>query len=371
MSLTSMIPNPSKLFRLGWAVISIALFLLPSFVRAKAWGDSCDPSPRYSDASKHYIDDCQSPMLACDGENNTCVYKGCRNTDYLPEWNLVIPFPVRCPSNTSYCPDNNLHCMPLRKFNESCEPSRDDECEGKFGICLNNKCALKIRTLNQPCVIDITEYRRMGYDGEHSILQRVVRDDCAHDTFCEDSTGKCIEAKPLGAQCEQDRECISDACNEAGVCDHPLDAYRQAPIWVFVLIGAAILFFVLLTLLLLWVLHRHHRRQVHRKRARFFEEQEAFRQMLMPDVTEGNITLSVPGTPNLRGHSSMNRSASSLNSLDDCIFSGSDKGSTSRLGASFAKHSSLDVAEERQRGSPSSRYLSLPPLISNNRAFDS
>ncbi|KAL1919286.1 uncharacterized protein VTP21DRAFT_1979 [Calcarisporiella thermophila] len=263
-------------------------------VYAKAWGERCDPTPVYS-VTLRYQDDCDSVMLACNPENKTCVYKGCSNSDYHPGWNPAVPLPVRCQTNTTYCPDNNLRCMTLRPYNFSCEPSRDDECAGRASICLNSKCELKIRTLGQPCVVDRTEYRRASYNGEQSIIQTIIRDDCSHGTFCDLNTLRCVNARPNGWACDQDRECVSESCNDRNVCDDPPDSYRKAPPWIYVMISIGVFIFVLFTLLLLWLLHRHHRRIIHAKRARFFQQQEFFRQMLMvPGTTEGNITLSTP-----------------------------------------------------------------------------
>ncbi|KAL1922344.1 uncharacterized protein VTP21DRAFT_9883 [Calcarisporiella thermophila] len=301
---------------LTWLCILIALFFLPTLVSAKAWGEACDPSPVYTPTHR-YQDSCDNIMLACDPSNKTCVYRGCSNQDYLPGWNNAIPLPVRCPQNVSYCPDNNLKCMPLKPLNSSCEPSRDDECEGQHGICLNQICELKVKTLGQPCVVDITEYRRAGYDGEHSIIQKIIRDNCGLGTFCDMGSQTCIQANPLGSRCEQDRECTSGACNDMGFCDKPPDSFREVPTWVYATIGVAVFAFVMLTLLLLWVLHRHHRRTLRAKRARFFEEQEAFRQAAMlPGTAEGNITLSTPNSPmSASFRASKNYSSLSLNSF--------------------------------------------------------
>ncbi|KAL1917911.1 uncharacterized protein VTP21DRAFT_3745 [Calcarisporiella thermophila] len=354
-----------------YLLIALFLLLIQKSAAVKNLGQACDPTPIYS-AALHYIDDCDSPMLACDPGNHTCVYRGCRNTDYIPGWIPGVPFPMRCSPSTSFCPDNNLKCQPLKPYNTSCEPSRDDECFGTHSICLNQVCQLKIRTLGQPCVLDVTQYRRTGYGGEAGVVQTIVRDDCMAGTFCAEDTRVCVQAWPLGKECSQDRECLTGACGESGLCDEPPETYQQIGSWAYVLVGLGTAALIAATMACLWMLHRHYRKIRGAKRARFFSEQESFRQITLPGLGEGHITLSTPNSPMSVSFSARSRNSILTDDEDDSTLISSVK-SPSIMSRSSSMHGvtngslrsiyvlpDVQMANEAQNSRPPSSFCQTP-----------
>ncbi|KAI9310302.1 hypothetical protein BX666DRAFT_1841760, partial [Dichotomocladium elegans] len=232
-----------------------------------------------SSATWTYDDSCGNVYLFCDPATNTCNYKGCTNTDYLHGWDTSIhPFPPRCSGNM-YCPDDNSSCREKVTPGGFCELQRDDECSGDNAICLNSTCFVKGAPLGGSCGSDTTLY--VTYDADYYAVQQVIiRDNCTQGTYCAD-TDQCIPSKPLGATCNQDRECLSEYCSNGGTCINGPDVFHKIPNWLWGVVGAAIIIFVLLTLLLLWFLHRYQSKKEHAKILKFFGDNEEFAKFAM------------------------------------------------------------------------------------------
>ncbi|CDS12469.1 hypothetical protein LRAMOSA04663 [Lichtheimia ramosa] len=244
---------------------------------ALRFGEQCDASPIYT-ATWQYDDSCENIYLYCDPASNTCKYRGCTNSDYLAGWDTnTHPFPSRCTGNT-YCPDDNSQCKERIAPGGRCELQRDDECAGTNPICLNSTCYVKAAPLGGSCGADITMY--VTYDADnYAIQQTIVRDNCTTGTYCVND--RCIDSKDLGAQCEQDRECISEYCSTDGVCVNGPDVFHTIPNWLWGVVGAAIVIFILVVLVLLWFLHRYQSKKERAKIAKFFGDNEEFAKYAM------------------------------------------------------------------------------------------
>ncbi|KAI7860108.1 hypothetical protein BDC45DRAFT_495702 [Circinella umbellata] len=264
--------------------LSTSLFTLSTFVsvfiqssNALRFGEQCDASPIYS-STWVYDDSCENIYLFCDPASNTCNYRGCTNSDYLQGWDTrVHGFPPRCTGDT-YCPDDNSACKPKIAPGGICELQRDDECAGINPICLNSTCHVKAAPLSGTCGSDTTMY--VSYDADnYAVQQIIIRDNCTSGTYCIND--QCIESKPNGAECEQDRECISEYCNTGGNCVNGPDVFHVIPTWLWGVLGAAVVIFVLIILVVLWFLHRYQSKKEHAKMAKFFGDNEEFAKYAM------------------------------------------------------------------------------------------
>ncbi|KAI8137670.1 hypothetical protein BJV82DRAFT_634200 [Fennellomyces sp. T-0311] len=228
-----------------------------------------------------YDDSCQNVYLFCDPKTNTCNYKGCTNSDYMKGWDTrVHPYPQRCGSGT-FCPDDNSQCKALVNPGGACELQRDDECAGQVPICLNATCYVKAAPLSGRCATDITEY--VSYDARgYALRQRIVRDNCIQDTYCDESNGNvCIPSKANGAACDQDRECLSQTCGSSGICMNGPDVFHTIAPWLWAVLAIAVCLFILLILGILWVLHRYQSKKERAKIAKFFGDNEEFAKYAM------------------------------------------------------------------------------------------
>ncbi|KAI8333554.1 hypothetical protein BC941DRAFT_433761 [Chlamydoabsidia padenii] len=261
--------------------IVVGLSSLGCIVSASSiYGEPCDSTPFYNQLTWQYNDACGSIYLFCDPSSNTCNYIGCTNSDYTKGWNTKIrPYPARCGPNT-YCPDNQSKCTPVLPTNSVCEMQRDDECQGTNGICLNGVCNVKAVPLNGKCGNDTTQYVSYDSDGD-SMLQTIVRDNCTDGTYCVNEA--CVNSKPNGATCSQDRECLSNTCNPNGVCVVAPDVFREIAAWLWGVVGASVFVFILIILLLLWALQRYQSKKEHQKIGKFFGDNEEFAKYAMLD----------------------------------------------------------------------------------------
>ncbi|ORY95237.1 hypothetical protein BCR43DRAFT_492665 [Syncephalastrum racemosum] len=276
----------ASFFIVAWA----CLFFISLAAEALKFGEQCDATPIYS-STWQYEDSCQDVYLFCDPKTNTCNYKGCTNTDYIKGWNPAVhKFPQRCPSHT-YCPDASSSCQPLVPVGGQCELQRDDECAGTpNNICLNSTCYLKIAPLGGQCSSDITDY--ISYDAEgYAVHQRIIRDNCTTGTWCQTTT--CVQAKQLGAPCEQDRECLSNTCSPDGMCINGPDVFHTVPGWLWGVLGVAVFLFVLLILIMLYFLQRYQSKKERAKLLKFFGDNEEFAKYAMLE-NDDDCTLPPP-----------------------------------------------------------------------------
>ncbi|KAF7723432.1 hypothetical protein EC973_002031 [Apophysomyces ossiformis] len=152
---------------------------------------------------------------------------------------------------------------------------RDDECAGKNAICLNNTCFIKGAPLGGQCGADKTTYASLDAEQE-TIQQTIIRDNCTLGTYCNIPTGLCIESKPNGQYCEQDRECLSGTCSNDYVCINGPEVFHTIKPWLWGVLGAAVVIFVLVILGALWILHRYQSKKEHAKIMAFFGDNEEF-----------------------------------------------------------------------------------------------
>ncbi|KAJ2963762.1 hypothetical protein NQZ79_g1322 [Umbelopsis isabellina] len=110
---------------------------------------------------------------------------------------------------------------------------RDDECAGSEAICLNSVCSSKTASLNSICSTEVLS------DGYSAV--GVVRDNCTSETFCSalNGIGVCQEALFGGATCLQNRQCMSQQCNN-GICEAPASSADSLPAWKWAIIGVII-----------------------------------------------------------------------------------------------------------------------------------
>ncbi|KAI8061590.1 hypothetical protein BC940DRAFT_310193 [Gongronella butleri] len=266
------------------------------------FGQPCDPFPYYAALTWEYIDSCRNMYLYCDPTSNTCNYVGCANTDYIKGWNTAIrPFPSRCGANT-YCPDNNSKCTPLVPTFGKCEMQRDDECQGTNAICLNSFCNIKNVPLGGTCGNDTTQYVSMNAE-QQNVMQTIVRDNCTSGTYCVNSA--CITSKPLGSQCDQDRECLSDTCS-GSVCVQAPDVFHTIAPWLWGVVGAAVVVFILVVLVALYFLQRYQSKKEHEKAKRFFGDNEEFAKYAMLEQDDDSYydeTTGLQPPPSISGDS--------------------------------------------------------------------
>ncbi|RUS13603.1 hypothetical protein BC937DRAFT_95072 [Endogone sp. FLAS-F59071] len=371
--------------------VAIVLCLFPLASLAMNFGDPCNPTDnRYSNWVFEEV--CANPLFVC-APNYTCAYRTCSNSDYNPAWvNVSYTLPHRCNANTSYCPDNGYECMPLIANGQICPYARDDSCQGSDGkglnaICLNFVCGIKGVPLGGWCDVDSATYF-FNYKTINDSSQTIERDNCTYATFCNitDPTNKrCVQGYSLGAACTQDRECISNSCNNDGAggigfCDNPPDSFKQVPLWTWIVIGVCILLFMVFTLLLLWLLHRFQSNREHEKIRRFYEVQEIFRQQnenQLPETREGSIILGTPvynqknasshsvSTPNQPG-TGVRLSMASVNGSRPPEHRASDYGSYVVPGGERPGSFSGETAEEF-KASQMGEASGLSPGMSNAR----
>jgi len=252
----------------------------------KNFGDQCNPNQHSYNQFLKYSDDCNSQMLACNANTQTCVWKTCANVDYLKHWNVQknSKVPQRC-SSTQFCPDDGSACQDLLPPGSTCSPQRDDECAPNTpvngGICMNSTCYVKAALLGGACGVDFQQYN-YAYQDLVIIQQNIYRDNCSVGLTCDLVTNTCKPGGVLGSTCTQDRDCASGSCssgpqNPTGACIQPPDTYNKLNLWQWVAIGGGVLVFVLLTLVLLYSLHRIQRKREQARIAAFFGVQDDFK----------------------------------------------------------------------------------------------
>ncbi|KAI9271427.1 hypothetical protein BY458DRAFT_555631 [Sporodiniella umbellata] len=286
--------------------------LLIVAVSAYELGQLCDPLPRYKPGTFEYLDSCKNIYLFCDPVSNQCQYKGCSNTDYIKNWDTSFrPMPKRCNTNTTYCPDSNSDCQPLLSIGAHCELQRDDECAGGTNsICLNSTCFMKGAPLGGNCGSDTTFYTTEDTE-EGEIQQIIVRDNCTGGTYCLGSM--CVASKELGAECEQDRECLSGACSDNERCVPGPDVFRVIQDWLWGVLATAVVLFAVLVLSLLWLLHRYQSKKERAKMDRFFGDNQEFTKYAMLDEDNSStVYLRTPDYLHSQALSTSHKNPSSM-----------------------------------------------------------
>ncbi|ORY91246.1 hypothetical protein BCR43DRAFT_101602 [Syncephalastrum racemosum] len=278
----------------------ICASLAPSAI-ALRYGEMCDATPIYT-ASWEYNDSCENIYLFCDPATYTCNYRNCTNTDYVKGWSpQVRPFPQRCTGDT-FCPDDNSKCTPKVAIGQKCEMQRDDECTGTNSICLNATCFVKAAPLGGNCGMDTTMYSTMDREG-NEVQQLIIRDNCTTGTYCVNDA--CTKAKDLGAECQQDRECLSEYCSADLTCVNGPDVFHTVPAWLWGVLGTAVVLFVLLILTVLWFLHRYQSKKENAQRLKFFGDNEEFAKYAMLENDDDDPLLVSQQRPGMDSRTSI------------------------------------------------------------------
>lgn len=117
-----------------------------------------------------------------------------------------------------------------------------------------------------------------------------MRDNCTTGTYCDNSF-LCITSKELGLSCEQDRECLSGSCSNAGICVNGPDVFHKIQPWTWGVVGTAIVIFIALVLVSLWFLHRYQSKKEHAKIVKFFGDNEEFSKYAMLQEDDDNHSM--------------------------------------------------------------------------------
>jgi len=259
--------------------------------------DSCSQgNNRLQAGTFQFYSDCNSVTFC--GSDNICHLKRCRKDDfpfgYAQDSDSI---PDKCPRG-QFCPDEADLCQDWIPVGNPCQLNRDDQClappnfkeladDSNRGlnfngsVCLNNICMWANVTEGEQCVVENTAYIGYGTSGE--FIDIVSRGNCRVGLYCDaqDQNKVCKPNKVLGVSCDADKECDSWNCLSSGVCGPSADEPRELGLWVYIVVGLAILGGMLGTLVGLYFLHRRHRDQEREKRAQYWREQNAFHQNLL------------------------------------------------------------------------------------------
>lgn len=198
---------------------------------SQTFGEACTPTANFN--VTYYADTCNSQMLSCDANSQTCQWRSCTILGITPGWNNATHSPPTPCGSGTFCPNSQLRCLPVLSTGSSCEKGRDDECAGSEAICLNSVCSRKSASVNSICG---TEMLSDGYSAVG-----VVRDNCTSGTFCSalNGIGVCQDALVGGATCLQNRQCLSQQCNN-DICEAPAASADSLPAWKWAIIGVII-----------------------------------------------------------------------------------------------------------------------------------
>lgn len=132
-----------------------------------------------------------------------------------------------------------------------------------------------------------TDY--VSYDAKGlAVHQTIIRDNCTEGTFCTDEH-RCTASFPVGADCGQDRECITQYCNDEGKCINGPDTFHKIATWLWAVLGCSVFLFVLFILGLLWILHRYQSRKEHEKSRKFFGDNDEFYKRYQSAISDEKI----------------------------------------------------------------------------------
>jgi hypothetical protein len=140
-----------------------------------------------------------------------------------------------------------------------------------------NKTTIGVSIRGSPPLNRFIRTDYVSYDAAGiAIQQTIIRDNCTEGTYCNDQAHTCIPSKANGAECWQDRECVSSTCSDAGYCTTAPDTFHRIASWIWAVLGCSVLVFVVFVLGMLWVLHRYQSRKEHEKSAKFFGDNDEF-----------------------------------------------------------------------------------------------
>lgn len=111
----------------------------------------------------------------------------------------------------------------------------------------------------------------------------LTRDSCVSPgLYCDDITQICIAQKSLGVTCAEDRECITNTCDDKShQCANAPETPRAFPVWVYVVVGLAIIIVIVLICVALFFIHQRTRKRRQAKVDQYFQEQIAFRNSII------------------------------------------------------------------------------------------
>jgi hypothetical protein len=150
----------------------------------------------------------------------------------------------------------------------------------------------------QSCIFDNTWYEGIADDGT-TFSYMVSRDNCRKNLYCDGTTGLCNPKRDKGQGCTANKECKSYNCvistaGQAGVCGREADEPLKPKVWVYVVIGLAIVICLVGVMTGLWLLHRRSREENQVKLQEYYNEQIAYRQSIMSMSHAKNSLLSLP-----------------------------------------------------------------------------
>lgn len=145
-------------------------------------------------------------------------------------------------------------------------------------------------------------YSTLDREG-NDVQQLIIRDNCTTGTYCVNDA--CISAKPLGAECEQDRECLSEYCSSDLTCVNGPDVFHTVPAWLWGVLGTAVVLFVLLILVILWFLHRYQSKKENAQRLKFFGDNEEFAKYAMLENDDDDPLLVSQQRPGMDSRTSI------------------------------------------------------------------
>ncbi|KAI9285609.1 hypothetical protein BC943DRAFT_323720 [Umbelopsis sp. AD052] len=214
---------------------------------------SCTPPTTWSNSTL-YQDSCNSSMLSCDPDSNSCQWRSCTILGITLGWDNATHNPPTSCNSTTYCPNSQLSCHPLLAIGSACDTGRDDECSGTLSICLNSVCSGKTAQLNQICS---TESISSGGPFISSVY-----DNCTSGTYCSalNGVGICQSTLSSGQGCLQDRQCESQKCQN-GHCLSNKSANNTLPAWQWAIVGCILFIFVITSIGIFLVLRRRRQLQ--------------------------------------------------------------------------------------------------------------
>ncbi|KAF9531591.1 hypothetical protein CPB83DRAFT_848424 [Crepidotus variabilis] len=275
-------------------------FLLSSFYSlahagSLAMGQPCNPgNNRLQTGTFQFWSDCNSVTFCSD--QGICENKGCRSDDFpfgYPKNSGDLP--PKCPKG-QFCPDEGSECQDILPVGSPCQLNRDDQCEGppnyveltdtsgrglnnNGSVCLNNVCMWANATAGMSCTVENTPYIVYGSQGE--FIDIVSRGNCKLGQYCDSVTRVCIQNIQLNGACSADKECDSMNCMSSGKCGVAAATPTHFRVWVYILVGVGIIGGMSGVLFGLYLTHRKQREIERAKRARYWQEQNAFHQNLL------------------------------------------------------------------------------------------
>lgn len=311
-------------------------------------GQGCSQSNTYLTPGSFQLNTDCDPMTFCNA-GGTCEKKKCRKDEFPFGYGDTEfkALPDMC-GQGKFCPDEEDACQDWLPVGAACQLNRDDECEPapdsslatrdnhRGAICLNYTCMWANVTVGQPCVVENTAY--IAYSTAGEFINIVSRGNCRTGLYCDAAQKICIATQDFGAACTADKECTSGNCLDNLTCGVSTDAPRKLGVWVYVVVGIAIVGGMLLTVGTLFMFHRKARDEMRQQREQYWREQAALRQNIlqMRETAQASL-LSLP-------YNGQNQSGSGSNSPSrhSSFASGKDVGLASEDShAGFVTHAGM------------------------------